>query len=151
MDSQNATETSVVSEFESGFSKILPDLAKLLQKYNVSTSITLQIEVKSAFSPAASGCTCCFINGVMKCGTGYRISLPQGGVGLDAGEAEQLCKDVQSELSKVLRNLSEAAKNTNGTFKVQIFINPTPTSPGKPIVCQWVSQGDINTLECSNS
>ncbi|AFZ01065.1 hypothetical protein [Calothrix sp. PCC 6303] len=151
MDYQNATATSVISEFESGFSKILPDLAKLLQRYNVSTSITLEIEVESPFSSATFGCTCCFVNGVMKCGTGYRISLPEGGVGLDVEKAEQLCKDVQSELSKVLRNLSEAAKQTNGTFKLQIFINPAPTAPRKPIVCQWVSQNDRNTLECSNS
>jgi hypothetical protein len=150
MDTQNATQVS--SEFESALSAVMPVLAQLLQKYNVSISRTLEIELESSLSFISSGsfgCTCCFINGVMRCGTGYRISLPQGGVGLDAGKAEQLCQDVQSELSKALRNLSEAAKETNGTFKAQIFINPALDSPGKPIVCQWVSQDNI--LKCSNS
>jgi hypothetical protein len=148
MDSQNATATSVVSEFESGFSKILPDLAKLLQKYQISK--TLQIDVGGT---SLAGCTCCLINGAMKCGSFYgRPGMaPEDTLGLTFEKAEQFCKDVEAKLSEVFSSLSEATKQTNETFKLYMFINPTPDSPGKPVVCQWVSQGDINTLECSNS
>ena len=150
MDSVKAQQLS--SEFESALSKVLPDLAQLLQKNQVSK--TLEIDLGSDFLNVANTatCTCCYIKGVLKCGSMYSPPAPMSAgedtLGMTPDQSLMFCKDVELKLSTVLPALSQFVKPVNEFFEIHFLIDPATVNPGQSVVCQW---GSDSILQCSNS
>jgi hypothetical protein len=152
MDSDKATQVS--SEFKSGLSEIMPELVQLLQNNQVSRTLEIELELDFLNMANQAACTCCLVNGIMKCGSMYQAyphKASEDTLGLDPEKVRQLCTDVESKLFTVLRRLSLSTKQTYGIFKAQILIDPDTANPEQPIVCQWVSDTlKSNILQCSN-
>lgn len=151
MNSDNANQLS--DEFEAALSEILPDLVQLLQRYQVSSTLEIDLEPQFLNTGTMTSCTCCWVDR-----TRYRCGLPgynkiqQGALGLDPAKAEQLSKDIQSKLSTVVQGLSSSVEPTNNSFAVHFVVNPAITNSEQSVICQWdnnSSQGGI--LQCSNS
>ncbi|GEM_PF-6061906 len=152
MDSDMAQQLS--DEFASALSKILPDLTQLLQSNQILTTLEIDLEPFLLQMLSQATCTCCFVNGVMKCGPNYTPLAP--GVtnntgGLDPQRAQQLCDNVASNLFTVLPGLSQSVKQAGGSFEVHFFIDPTKADDEQPVVCTWVSDAQGSILQCSSS
>jgi hypothetical protein len=142
MDSQNATQVS--SEFESALSAIMPDLAQLLQNYQLSEILQINVEGMSL-----AGCTCCVIDGGMVCTSSYRQrTTSEDTLGLTPEKAEQLSKDVESKLSEVWASLSPSVQQPNESFELRLLVNPAIAYPKQTTVCKWLQD---NVLQCSHS
>jgi hypothetical protein len=143
MDSQNATQER--SEIESALSAIVPDLAQLLQSYQLSK--ILEIDIGGVF---IMGCGCCFIGGKLRCEAFYGtpVMTPEDRLGLTLEKAEQLCKDVESKLSKVWASLSPSAQEFAKNFNYSLLIDPATADTEQKTVCKWLQN---NILQCSNS
>lgn len=153
MDSDKANQLS--DEIKSALSEILPDLNQLLQQYQVSSPLEINLELNSLLSMATS-CPCCLVNKVLKCGLRYSPHLlntaDEDTLGLDPEKVKQLSTDVGLKLSTVLSHLSQSMKQGDQfPLEVHFRIDPAIVDSGQPMDCQWITntpQGDI--LQCSN-
>lgn len=153
MDSDKAKQVS--HEIESVLSEILPDLAQLLQHYQVSRALEIDLVDLPNTPDSLKAATCCFHNGLLRCACTYAYGAFKPGdapeLGLNPEQAQQLCRDVASKLSTILPRLSQSAQQTDEIFEVHFLIDPATANPGQPVVCKWdsdTSRGNI--LQCSN-
>ncbi|NJL65206.1 MAG: hypothetical protein HC903_29735 [Methylacidiphilales bacterium] len=105
MDSQIATQVS--SEFESALSVIMPDLAQLLQQYQVSGVL------KAELTPAFNGCT--YPNGIPSCtalpsGIEFVYQLIGFGEEQDTEIVQKFWTDIASKLFELETLLNQSIK-----------------------------------------
>lgn len=141
MDSALASQLS--SEFEAAFSKILPELAQLLQKNDISQ--TLELSLESDFLDVAMVAQfCCFINGKMRCPCPVgQTTASKDALELDGEKAGQLCRDVEVQLHSISSQLSPVVKQVKESFEIQLGINPD--SVNGHLSCKFVD----GVLVCS--
>jgi hypothetical protein len=122
MDSALASQLS--SEFEAAFSKILPELAQVLQSYKISQ--TLEVFLESDFLDVAMAArSCCLIKGILYCPCRLLTAESnKDSLGLDEEKAGQLSSDVESKLRTVFPQLSPVVKQVKESFEIQLGINP---------------------------
>jgi hypothetical protein len=121
MDSALAPQLS--QEFEAAFSKILPDLAQVLQSHKVSQTLELTL-TSDWFDMEMAARGCCFINGVLKCPCRGQVAEDKATLGLDEETAGQLRKDVESKLYAASDQLGPILKQATEKFEIQVGINP---------------------------
>jgi hypothetical protein len=141
MDS--ALEKQLSSEFEAAFSKILPELAQLLQKNDISQTLELSLG-SDLFNTAMAARSCCFINGKMKCPcSNCQAVTSKDALGLDGEKAGQLCRDVEAQLQSTSPQLSPSLQQAKESFDIQLKIDPA--SENSQVSCEFVN----GVLVCS--
>jgi hypothetical protein len=146
MNVENATQLS--NEFQSALSKILPDLYQLLQKYQVTE--TLEIELESDFFNIGNAAiyTCCLVDGKLRCGSAYQApGVHEPALGLDKETAEKFCQEISLKLRAVLPSIKQA----NAGFGMQLSIDPATANDEQSVVCKWDDQSPGHILQCSSS
>lgn len=141
MDSSLANQLS--SEFEAAFSKILPELAKLLQKNGISQTLELSLG-SDLFTMATMAMVCCLVGGRLKCPcTGCQAATSKDTLGLDTEKAAQLCRDAEAQLHSISSQLSSGLQQAKESFDIQIKIDPA--SEKSQVSCEFVD----GVLVCS--
>jgi hypothetical protein len=146
MDTENATQLS--NEFQSALSEILPDLHQLLQEYKISE--TLKIDLESGFFNIgnAAVCTCCLVNGGLRCGSAYQApGVHELALGLDNETAESFCQDISLKLRAVVPSIKQADMG----FGVHLSIDPFTVNNEQSVVCKWGDEPQGHILHCSSS
>jgi hypothetical protein len=141
MDS--ALEKQLSSEFEAAFSKILPELAQLLQKNDLSQTLELSLG-SDLFNTAMAAQGCCFINGALKCPcSNCQAATSKDALGLDAEKAGQLSRDVEAQLHSISSQLSPSLQQAKESFDIQFKVEPA--SENSQVSCAFVN----GVLVCS--
>jgi hypothetical protein len=141
MDS--ALEKQLSSEFEAAFSKILPDLAQLLQKNDISQTFELSLG-SDLFNTAMAAANCCFINGKMRCPcSNCQAATIKDTLGIDTEKAGQLCRDVEAQLKSTSSQLSPGLQQAKESFDIQFKVEPA--SEPSQVSCEFVN----GVLVCS--
>ncbi len=141
MDSALANQLS--SEFEAAFSKILPELAQLLQKNELSQALELSLG-SDLFNTAMAAQGCCLINGMLKCPcSNCQAATSKDALGLDAEKAGQLCRDVEAQLHSISSQLSPGLQQAKESFDIQFKVDPA--SEKSQVSCEFVN----GVLVCS--
>jgi hypothetical protein len=135
MDS--ALEKQLSSEFEAAFSKILPELAQLLQKNGISQTLDVSLG-SDLFNTAMAARGCCLVNGWLKCPcTGCQAATSKDTLGLDAEKAAQLCRDMETQLHSISSQLSSGLQQAKESFDIQLKIDPA--SEKSQVSCEFVN------------
>jgi hypothetical protein len=150
MDSQNATATSTISEFESKLSEMLPEIAQLFQQYQVSGVCKGQLKNEEHKVRIEE---CKKINGKRICTQSSPIFLEFVSESLSFGEiskqdteiVEKFWTDIASKLFEMETLLSQSIQKMGESFEVKFSIDTAKVNFEQPVVCQWES----NILHCS--
>jgi hypothetical protein len=121
MDSALAPQLS--QEFEAAFSKILPDLAQVLQSHKVSQTLELTL-TSDWFDMEMAARACCFIAGVLYCPCRRLTTESKDGIEVDEETAGKLSKDIEAKLSAASDQLGPILKQATEKFEIQVGINP---------------------------
>lgn len=141
MDSALANQLS--SEFEAAFSKISPELAKLLQKNGISQTFELSLG-SGLFTMATMAGVCCLINGKLRCPCfNCPGATSKDTLGLDDEKTAQLCRDAEAQLQSISSQLSPGLQQVKESFDIQIKLDPA--SEKSQISCEFVN----GVLVCS--
>jgi hypothetical protein len=141
MDS--ALEKQLSSEFEAAFSKILPELAQLLQKNDISQTLELSLG-SDLFNTAMAVQGCCFVGGRMICPcSNCQAATSKDALGLDTEKAAQLCRDVEAQLHSTSSQLSPGLQQAKESFDIQLKIEPA--NENSQLSCKFVN----GVLVCS--
>lgn len=135
----------ICDEIESALPEVLPDLEQLLQHYQLSKP--LEIQLLNLSQQQTSIGPCCLVYGVMQCGLNYGPHVTGDTLGLEPEQAEQLCRDVELKLTTILPRLSQSVQQTDENFKVHFLIDPGNISGGQLGTCKLVD----GVIRCSNS
>ena len=149
------TKNLLKEDIATALSEILPELAQVFQKYEVSSTVEIHLTDLSALDLAqeqmsvSNKATCCFHSGVMKCTCDHEYaSRPQvsdiGDLNLSLDQAIQFSDDIGSKLTTILPGLSQFSGQVDQNFEVHFLLDPAIANSGQPVVCQCFD----NSLRC---
>lgn len=143
----NEQSKQICDEIESALPEILPDLGQLLQQYQLSEPLEIQLLNLNLSQQQTSIGPCCLVGTVIQCFPTYRPRVAEDTLGLKPEQAEQLCIDVESKLAAILPRLSQSVQQTDEMFEVHFLIDPANTTAGQSATCKVVD----GVIRCSNS
>ncbi len=120
MDSDTADQLS--NKFESALSEILPDLTQLLQQYQVSEVLTIELKILMGCHPTPNGGHVCNWQPVIE----PTPEVPGfGEIGEpDPETAQQFWIDIASKMFATMTLLSQSIQQAKEKFKAHIIIDP---------------------------
>lgn len=145
MDSEQSKQIS--NEIESVLPEVLPDLEQLLQHYQLSKPLKIELLSLDLSQQQTSIGPCCLVDGVVQCGPSYRPRITGDTLGLEPEQAEQFCTDVELKLAAILPHLSQSVQQPDERFEVHFLIDPANTSEGQSVTCEFVD----GVIRCSSS
>lgn len=156
MNSDDANKIS--REFESTLSAIIPEIAQVIQQYQVSGAFKTKLKILPEREEISGIGGCKKVNGIDICSvcSEYPNTIEIFPEMLtsepDPKCAEQFGTAISSTLCSTVDLLGQSIQNVGQSFEVHFFIETEALNSEQPVICQWGSDiCQVNILQCSKS